>query len=280
MELAETLQDTRRLARAIRAHSVQMVHAAGASHIGACLSVADLLAVMYGDVLRVDPSRPDWPGRDRFILSKGHAAAVLYAVLAERGFFPVDRLQTYCDDGSDLAGHSAHAVPGVEFSTGSLGHGLPVGSGMALASKRGGMDWRVFVLLGDGELDEGSNWEAILFAAHHGLDNLIAIIDRNRLQAYGSTGEVCDLEPLGAKLEAFRWAVVEGDGHDVAQMRDVISRVPLQPGKPTAIIAHTVKGKGVGFMEDSLKWHYKSPDVVQVEQALEEIGTDGCEPAS
>ncbi len=245
--------------------------AAHASHIGSSLSMADLLAVLYGDILRVDPSRPDWPERDRFILSKGHGAAAGYAVLAEAGFFPVDWLETYCQDGSKLAGHLTRTVPGVELSTGSLGHGLPVGAGMALAAKRGGSQARVFVLLSDGELDEGSNWEAILFAAHHHLENLVAIVDYNKIQSFGTVDEVLRLDPLAEKWRAFGWSCQEIDGHDHEAIGATLGAVPHEPGKPTAIVAHTIKGKGVSFMEDLLAWHYKSPSDDQLAQALREL---------
>lgn len=264
--------DTEELARAIRASALRMVHAANASHIGTCLSAADLLAVLYGGVLRVDPARPDWPERDRFILSKGHGGAILYAVLAERGFFPPAWLDTYCRDGSRLGGHiTHHGVPGVEVSTGSLGHGLPIGCGMALAGRRGGQPQRVFVMLSDGELDEGSNWEAILFAPQHGLDNLVAVVDYNKIQSFGAVKEVLDLDPLADKWRAFRWAVREVDGHDHREIGGALARVPFEPGRPSVIIAHTVKGKGVSFMEDQLAWHYKSPDAEQLARALAEL---------
>lgn len=248
-----------------------MVHAAGASHIGACLSAADVLAVLYERVLRVEPAQPDWPDRDRFILSKGHAAAIVYAVLAERGFFPDEQLESYSRPGSLLTGHASHHVPGVELSTGSLGHGLPVGCGMALAAKREGKRARVFVLLGDGELAEGSNWEAILFAAHHRLDNLVAIVDCNNLQGFGSVKDVLDLAPLAAKWEAFGWSAAHVDGHDHEQIASAFGRLPLAPGQPSAVLARTVKGKGVRFMEGSLAWHYKSPNGEQLQEALDEI---------
>lgn len=270
-----THRDTAGLAQAIRAHAVRMVHRAGSSHIGSCLSAADLLAVLYGSVLRVDPVRPDWDGRDRFILSKGHAAAALYAVLAERGFFPAARLEEYGRDGSALTGHVSHHVPGVEFSTGSLGHGLPAGCGMALAAHRDDAPWRVFVLLSDGELDEGSTWESILFAAHHGLDRLTAVVDANRWQACGRTSEVLNLEPLGAKFESFGWSVADLDGHDHTALSAALNGVPLNPGRPTVVIARTVKGRGVSFMEDSLKWHYQIPGADDVAAALKELGASG-----
>jgi transketolase len=251
-----------------------MVAKARASHIGTCLSMADLLAGLYGGALRVDPARPNWPDRDRFLLSKGHGAAILYAVLAELGFFPAEQLATYCQDGSPLTGHANFKVPGVELSTGSLGHGLPVGCGLALAAKRDGRAWRTFVLLSDGELDEGSNWEAILFAAHHRLDNLIAVVDYNKIQSFGTVKEVLDLEPLADKWRAFRWAVREIDGHDRGQIAGAFDAGPTEPGRPSVVIAHTVKGKGVGYMQDKLAWHYKSPDPEQLAAALAELGCD------
>lgn len=263
------------LARAVRAHTLRMVARAGASHVGTCLSMADLLAALYGGALRADPGWPDWPDRDRFLLSKGHGAAALYAVLAECGFFPVNQLKDYCRDGYPLTGHANSAVPGVELSTGSLGHGLPVGCGLALAAKRDGRHWRTVVLLSDGELDEGSNWEAILFAGHHRLDNLVAVVDYNKIQSFGTVKEVLDLEPLADKWRAFRWAVREIDGHDHRQITGALAAVPFEPDRPSALIAHTIKGKGVSYMEHLLAWHYKSPDAAQLATALAELG---CEP--
>ncbi|MFO0807410.1 MAG: transketolase [Gemmataceae bacterium] len=259
------------LARAIRSHALRMVAKAKASHVGTCLSMADLLAGLYGEALRHDPARPDWSERDRFLLSKGHGAAILYAVLAERGFFPKDWLDHYCEDGSPLTGHASHRVPGIELSTGSLGHGLPVGCGLALAAKRDQHNHRVFVLMSDGELDEGSNWEAILFAPHHRLDNLVAIIDYNKIQSFGSVKEVLDLDPLAAKFRAFNWAVREIDGHDSVVIDKTLSAVPFERGHPSVIVAHTVKGKGVGYMQDQLAWHYNSPDSTQLATALAEV---------
>jgi transketolase len=236
--------------------------------------MADLLGVLYGQVLRIDPARPAWPDRDRFILSKGHGAAIVYAALAERNFFPREWLETYCQDGSKLSGHINHRdVPGVEVSTGSLGHGLSIGCGMALAGKYENKSYRVFVMLSDGELDEGSNWEPILFAPHHQLDNLVAIVDYNKIQSFGSVAEVLELAPLAEKWRAFRWAVREIDGHDYGQIEDALTRLPLESGKPTVIIAHTIKGKGISFMEGQLAWHYKSPDAEQLQQALVELAT-------
>src|SRR3954468_9342255 len=194
-------------ARRIRGHALRMVYAAKASHIGGCLSMADLLAVLYTRVLRIDSSNPSDPGRDRFILSKGHATAIVYAALAERGFFPTADLESYCRDGSLLTGHISHAVPGVEVSTGSLGHGLPIAIGMALAARSAGAGSRVFCLLSDGECDEGSNWEGILFAPHHKLDNLCVIVDFNKIQSFGSVAEVLNLDPFAEKWKAFGWHV-------------------------------------------------------------------------
>jgi transketolase len=262
-------------ARAIRAHALRMVYRSRASHIGTCLSVADLLAVLYACVLRVDPQNPLWEERDRFIMSKGHAAAITYAALAERGFFPLDWLNSYCEEGSKLGGHvTRYGIPGVELSTGSLGHGLPVACGMSLVGKRDAKSYRVFVLLSDGELDEGSNWEAALFAAHHRLDNLLVIVDYNKIQSFGTVEEVLDLQPLAEKWRAFRWAVREIDGHDYAQIEDALVSAPFASGRPGVIIAHTVKGKGVSFMENLLAWHYKSPTEEQLHLALAELGID------
>lgn len=259
------------LARRIRAHALRMVYRANASHIGTCLSMADLLACLYSGGLRIRPEEPNWPMRDRFLLSKGHGAAILYAVLAEKGFFPREWLEGYCQDGSLLTGHISHHVPGVEVSTGSLGHGLPIGCGMALAAHREGASYRVFVMLSDGELDEGSNWEPILFAGHHQLDNLVAIVDYNKIQSFGTVKEVLDLEPLAAKWEAFGWAVREIDGHDLSQIFEALEAVPFLQQRPSVIIAHTVKGKGVSFMEGELAWHYRSPNEELLERALMEV---------
>jgi transketolase len=261
------------LARRLRIQIVRMTNRANSSHVGGGLSMAEILAVLYGDVLRIDPVHPTAPDRDRLILSKGHACAGLYAVLAERGFFPLDDLETFYQDGSRLSGHATHkGVPGVECSTGSLGHGLSIGCGMALAGKRGNDSYRVFTVLSDGECDEGSIWEAALFAGHHGLDNLFAVIDYNRVQSLGSTDNVLRLDPLAGKWESFGWSAVEVDGHDVEALRKAISGEPASSGKPTCIVAHTVKGKGVSFMEHQLLWHYRSPQGDEYQRALAELG--------
>lgn len=263
------------LARSIRHHALEMVHAANASHIGGVLSMADLLAVLYAGTLRVRPDEPLWAERDRFILSKGHCCAGVYAALALRGFIPLEELKTYGKDGSRLMTHISHKVSGVEFSTGSLGHGLPFGCGKALAAKRSGVSWRTVVMLSDGELDEGSNWEAILFAPQHRLDNLVAIIDYNKIQSLGSVAEVMELHPLAEKFKAFRWAVREVDGHDHKAIQEALASTPWEPGKPSVLIAHTTKGKGVDYMENNLQWHYSSPKPDQLVSALTQLG---CKP--
>lgn len=263
--------ELRALCNRVREHVLTMTNRAKSSHIGSNFSMVELLSVLYGQVLRVDPEHPDWPNRDRFILSKGHACAALYAVLAERGFFPLDWLDTFYQNGSRLFGHATHSVPGVEFSTGSLGHGLPVGVGMALAAKRDGKEHRVFVLLSDGECDEGSNWEAALFAPQHKLDNLVAIVDYNKIQSLGTTKEVIDLEPFADKWASFGWVVREIDGHDLEAIERAFSDIPYSPGKPSCVIAHTVKGKGISFMENELLWHYRSPQGDEYEAALREL---------
>lgn len=263
------------IARRIRRHCIEMTHRANASHVGSSLSVADLLAILYGRILRLDPSQPSWADRDRFILSKGHGCAALYAALAERGFFPVDWLETYYRDGSPLAGHATHKnIPGVEVSTGSLGHGLPIATGMALAAKRDCRSYSIFCLLSDGECDEGSVWEAALFAPQHKLDNLVAMVDYNKIQSFGRVKEVIDLDPLAAKWTAFGWAAREIDGHDLSAIEIALNQVPFEPGKPSCIIAHTIKGKGVSFMEDKLLWHYRSPKGEEFQAALAELEHD------
>jgi transketolase len=261
------------LARRVRRDVLRMVHRARASHVGTCLSIADVLAVLYSEILAVDAARPTAPDRDRFVLSKGHGGAALYAVLAECGFFPTAWLDDYCADGSRLAGHATHhGVPGVEVSTGSLGHGLPLACGMALAAKRGGRRTRVVALLSDGECDEGSTWEAALFAPQHGLDNLTAIVDYNGIQSFGRVADVLDLAPLADKWRAFRWNVEEVDGHDHAALTRSLAAPVGASGRPRAVVAHTVKGKGVSFMEDELAWHYRSPSEAELAAALAELG--------
>ena len=270
--LAPTM-DTVDLALRLRRHVVRMCHAGGSSHVGSCLSIADVVAVLYGEVLRLDPARPGWPGRDRFILSKGHAGACVYAALAERGFFPGEELATHCRNGSRLSGHVSHkGVAGVEVSTGSLGHGLGIGAGMAFQLRRLGGTQRTFVLLSDGECDEGSVWEAALFAAQQRLGRLCAIVDCNGLQSLGPTSDAIGLEPFGAKWRAFGWRVLRIDGHDHDALRNALSA----PGddRPLCVIADTVKGKGVSFMENQVLWHYRIPAGEEFAAALRELGTD------
>ena len=248
-----------------------MVTRAKASHIGSALSIADIIAVLYGRTLRVHALEPRHPERDRFILSKGHACVAVYAALAETGFIDPALLDTYGTDGSALMAHISHKVPGAEFSTGALGHGLPFGTGKALAAKRRGDTWRTVVLTSDGEWGEGSNWEAALFAAHHGLDNLVCIIDYNKLQSLRTVDETLRLEPLHSKFEAFGWAVREVDGHDHDALTEALGAAPWIAGKPTMLIAHTVKGKGVSFMENKVEWHYRNPTPELLESALAEL---------
>jgi transketolase len=266
---------TEELAKRIRRHAVRMTNLGGSSHVGSVLSMADVVAVLYGDIMRIDPLHPEWPDRDRFILSKGHAGAGIYAALAESGFFPLEWLEKHCADGSVLSGHVSHkGVPGVELSTGSLGHGLPVGAGMAYGAKLDEASHRVFVLLSDGECDEGSTWEAVLFSSHHKLDNLTAIVDYNKIQSLATVAETLALEPFADKWTAFGWSVVEVDGHDHHALYAQLSQLPEVTGKPTCVIAHTVKGKGVSFMERSVLWHYRTPRGSEYDEALNELISD------
>jgi transketolase len=264
--------DTLELARRVRLHAVNMTSRGGSSHVGSALSIADILAVLYNDVLHVDPADPQRPDRDRFILSKGHAGAAVYAVLAECGFFPVERLRDHYQDGSELSGHVSHkGIPGVELSTGSLGHGLPVGVGMAKAAQLRGAAHRVFVLMSDGECDEGSNWEAILFAAHHRLDNLIAIVDYNKIQSLDSVANTLALEPFAEKWRSFGWRVTEVDGHHHDELRNAFQARSPAAGQPTCILCHTTKGRGVSFMENSVLWHYRTARGEELAAALAEL---------
>lgn len=269
---SEPQWDTGELAKRIRLHALRMTNRGGTSHIGSIFSIADLLAVLYGGVLNIDPKRPAWSDRDRFILSKGHAGAGVYAALAERGFFDVALLDSHGQDGSILSGHVSHkGVPGVELSTGSLGHGLPVSAGMAFAAMRRGKSHRVFCLVSDGECDEGSNWEAILFAAHHHLSNLVAIVDYNKIQSLASVAETLNLEPFGDKWRSFGWRVHEVDGHDHNALRQVFKATSNEAASPTCVIAHTVKGKGVSFMENSVLWHYRTARGDEYDAAKREL---------
>jgi transketolase len=259
-------------AAALRRRDLEMITSAGMGHIGGDFSAADIVTTLYLAVLRVDPESPGWPDRDRYIQSKGHASAILYATLAMTGFFDDASLDEYMAPLSPLNGHpDRRHVPGVESNTGPLGHGLPVAVGAALAARLAGSARRAFVLTGDGELQEGSNWEAAMAAAHHGLDNLIAIVDRNGLQQGARTEETNALEPLAAKWAAFGWQVREVDGHDHEQLYQALRGVPLAAGQPSCIIARTQKGHGVSFMTDRVEWHHKVPDAEQSRQAREEL---------
>jgi len=266
---------TKELALKIRKHAVNMTSSGGSSHIGSILSIADILAVLYGSILNYNSSSPKWKNRDRFILSKGHAGAGVYAVLAESGFMSTDKLKTHYQNGSDLSGHVSHkGIPGVEFSTGSLGHGLPVATGIALAAKINKHSHKVYVLMSDGECDEGSNWEAALFAPHHKLDNLVVIIDRNKLQSIHSTEDTLGLEPFVDKWQAFGWNVIEVDGHSHEQLLSACESNVV--GKPLCIVANTTKGKGVSFMENQVLWHYRSPQGEEYDAAINELENDNA----
>ena len=265
------------LAWKIRRHGIEMTHLSGGSHIGAILSVADIIAVLYTDVLRFDPKNPGWEKRDRFILSKGHAGAAIYAALAENGFFPVEELKTHYQNGSRLSGHVSHHLPGVEISTGSLGHGLSVAAGMAYAAKKVGVtDHRVFAVLGDGECNEGAVWEAALFANHFRLNNLVAIVDHNRMQSMDFNENTLEIENFAGKWRAFGWHVIELDGNDHDALKAAFAQCEKnaleQPHKPTVLIANTVKGCGVSFMRNDILWHYRFPhDGWEYDMAVTEL---------
>ena len=261
--------NTQNLAKNIRIDTIKMVNQGNSSHIGSVLSIVDILAVLYGEIMNYDVKNPTLQLRDRFILSKGHAGAGVYAVLAEAGFFNKAELLAHCQNGSKYSGHVSHKdVPGVEFSTGALGHGLSVGAGMALRAKLDNLSYKVFIVLGDGELDEGSNWEAFMFSAHKKLNNLCVIIDRNNLQSMDTTENTLALEPLAEKIQAFGWEVQEIDGHNHIALKETLN---VRTSAPLCIIANTIKGKGVSYMENSIEWHYKTPKDDQFEQAISEL---------
>ena len=264
--------ELRRLAYDFRIRDLQMIHEAGMGHTGGDMSAMDILTVLYFRVLDVDPSNPMDRERDRFVMSKGHCSGALYTTLAHAGFFPTDELASYMKPLSRLNGHPDRTkVPGVETNTGPLGHGLPVALGMALGAKLKKRDWRTFVLTGDGELQEGSNWEAAMNAAQHGLDNLTLIVDRNRLQQGDTVANTVELDPLADKFAAFGWAVREVDGHDFEALAAVLGKTPAEAGKPTAVIAHTHKGRGVSFMEDQAGWHHRVPSDEELDKAIREL---------
>ena len=271
--MKNSLEVLRAYSRNVRKTIIEITTPVRSSHIGGAFSVADILVVLYFEILRIDPTHPEDPERDILIFSKGHASSALYSTLAERGMFNRALLKEYYIDGGLLPGHPVRGcVPGVEVSTGSLGHGLPMGVGMAIARKIDKNPSRVFVVLSDGECNEGSVWEAVMLAGHHRLDNLTAVIDYNKIQSLGRTSEVLDLEPFGAKWSAFGWSVQEIDGHDLGATAEAFRSPSLEMGRPSVVIAHTVKGKGVSFMEDRLEWHYKSlDDPKDYQRALKEV---------
>ncbi len=260
----EKKYSSEQLAWLIRRHGIEMTHLSGGAHIGAVLSVADAVAVLYTDVMRYDPANPKWDKRDRFILSKGHAGASIYAALAESGFFPVEELKTHYQNGSRLSGHVSHYLPGIDLSTGSLGHGLSVGAGMAYAMKKDGrIDQRVYVVLGDGECNEGSVWEAAMYANHFRLNNLVAIVDHNQMQSLDFNENTLELEDFASKWKAFGWNAIEIDGNNHEELKKAFAQVEIlsnqESHKPTVIIANTIQGFGVPFMQHDILWHYRFP---------------------
>lgn len=271
---AKTVADLEARARLLRARIIETSHKAGTPHLGSCLSCVDILTALYFHVLRIDPAASRAPERDRFILSKGHGAAALFQVLAMRGFYPESLLDDYGKDGGLFAEHppAPDHLPGIEAATGSLGHGLPMGVGMALAGRIQGRDYRVYALLSDGECNEGSVWEAALFAAAQRLGNLCILIDYNKWQATGRSEEVMALKPLADKWRAFGWTSFEIDGNDMPAILEALAHCPSADGGPTAIVAHTVKGKGASFMEDDNNWHYRIPNADEVARAKRELG--------
>jgi transketolase len=269
-----TYEKSKTLAYRIRRHALDMTSRGGTAHIGSIFSMADIVAVLYADVLNHDPKNPKWPGRDRLILSKGHAGAGIYAALAECGYFPVSELETHCQDGSRLSGHVSHkGVPGVEASTGSLGQGLPMAMGMAMAARLNGEKHRVYCIIGDGECDEGAVWETALIANQYGLDNLIVTVDFNKIQSLTSVENTIKLEPLDGKWASFGWHVIRIDGHDHAALHGAYdeAKAAYGKGKPVVVIADTVKGKGVSFMENDVLWHYRTARGEEYAAALREL---------
>lgn len=256
-----------------RKNILKYIYSANAGHTGGSLSCIDILNVLYNHVMNVGPENFRSPDRDRYIQSKGHSVEALFVVLADKGFFPEPDLYTLCRYGSHYIGHPTRKVNGIEQNTGALGHGLPLSVGTALAAKMDERDYRVFTLLGDGELPEGSNWEAALTAAHYKLDNLCAIVDYNKLQITGATSDVCNTDPVDAKFSSFGWAVREVDGHDLKELQEVFGALPFEKGKPSLVIAHTVKGKGISYMENTIKWHHGVPSEQQYADALTELGS-------
>ena len=269
------MTDLKQKAAQLRKTIFKVICEGGGGHIPACLSIVEILTVLYHQILLIDPDNPKESDRDRFILSKGHAGVALYAVLAAKGFITHDQLATYGHSPTMLGGHpDMYKVPGVEASTGALGHGFGFGVGMALAGKMDGKNYRVFTLLGDGECQEGSVWEAAMFAPQHNLDNLIAIIDYNKLQALDRLENIVSLEPLADKWKSFGWEVRQVDGHDTPALLDIFQAVPFASGKPSLVIAHTIKGKGISFMENVSIWHYRLPNADEMKIACAQLGID------
>ena len=267
-----SITELRRMAKQLRRHVITMIATAGSGHPGGSLSAADIVTALYFKIMRHDPNNPQWLDRDRFVLSKGHAAPVLYAALAECGYFPLEELSTLRKLDSRLQGHTDKTLtPGVEMSSGSLGQGLSFGIGIALAGKLNARDYQTYVLLGDGECDEGQIWEAAMAAAHFKIDNLTAIVDHNEIQLDGWNRDIMNLEPLADKWRAFNWHVLDINGHDISQILQAARKAKKIRQKPTVIIAHTVKGKGVSFMENNVDFHGKAPTAEQAEQALKEL---------
>ncbi|MEK7502021.1 MAG: transketolase [Patescibacteria group bacterium] len=266
-------ESLKKYAREIRQTVLSIIVAAHASHIASSYSIVELIVYLYEKILKIDPKNPQDPNRDRFILSKGWGISTLYTILARKGFFEKKLLDTYCQDGSKMIGIATrNGTPGIEATTGSMGHGLPIGVGMALAGKLQKREYRVFVMTSDGECDEGSTWEAILQAGHHKLDNLVVIVDYNKWQSFGRVADVLDLEPFVKKWEAFKWSVKEIDGHSFEEISQVFSRLPFEKGKPSIVIAHTIKGKGVSVLEDRNEWHYRTPTEKEIKIAESELG--------
>jgi len=272
MRNTKSISEIQEISRHIRRKIINISHLKKASHIGTSLSIVDILAYIYSNILNISVSTVSSPDRDRLILSKGHGCLALYTVLEYFKFFSSSILDTYSDNGSPLMGHATKdCVPGVEASAGSLGHGLALSCGIALAGKHDKRQYKVYTILGDGECNEGTIWESALFASHHKLDNLTVIVDYNKLQGMGYVKDILNLEPFAKKFEAFGWAVREIDGHNLNEIDETFSSLPFNDGKPSLILAHTLKGKGVSYMEDNIDWHYKSPDENQIRQAFEEL---------
>jgi transketolase len=265
------IQFLKRKATEIRMDLLTMIYEAGTGHTGGSLSNTDILTVLYYHIMNVDPNNPKWAERDRYVQSKGHSVESYWAILADKGFFPKEELKTFSQFGTRLIGHPNNKVPGVEMNTGALGHGLPISVGMALAAKMDGKSYNVYTLMGDGEQAEGSVWEGAMAAAQYKLDNLVAVVDRNRLQITGNTEDVMSLEPFGEKWRAFGWDVVEVDGNNIEELVKVLEQTPRVSGKPTLIVANTVKGKGISFAENVAKWHHHVPSKEEYQLAMDEL---------